>query len=84
MAAKSALIGATKHAGLTLAKDGVLVNSIAPGSTLVPGGSWDRFQKENSREAVQDFIEQNLPMGRFGWPEPVGDLVTFLVLTALA
>ena len=24
------------------------------------------------------FIETNLPMGRFGWPEPVGDLCAFL------
>ena len=78
MAAKAGLIGATKHAALTLAKDGVLVNTIAPGSILHPGGTWDRFQQDNSPEFVQSFIEQNLPMGRFGWPEPLGDLVAFL------
>ena len=27
---------------------------------------------------VSEFIERNLPMGRFGWPEPMGDLVAFL------
>ena len=27
---------------------------------------------------VQGFIESNLPLGKFGWPEPVGDLVAFL------
>jgi 3-oxoacyl-[acyl-carrier protein] reductase len=32
----------------------------------------------NSPEAVEDFIRVNLPMGRFGWPEPVGDLVAYL------
>ena len=78
MSAKAALIGATKHAALTLAKDGILVNSIAPGSISHPGGSWERFQKENSPEIVEDFIRNNLPMGRFGWAEPVGDLVAFL------
>ncbi len=78
VAAKAALIGATKHAGVTLAKDGVLVNSVAPGSTFVPGGGWDTYQQNNSPEVVQDFIDQNLPMGRFGWPEPLGDLVAFL------
>ena len=78
MSAKAALIAATKHAAITLAKDGVLVNSIAPGSIAHPGGSWERFQNENPPEVVQEFIEQNLPMGRFGWPEPVGDLVAFL------
>ena len=63
---------------MTLAKDGVLVNSVAPGSTFVPGGGWDTYQQNNSPEVVQDFIDQNLPMGRFGWPEPLGDLVAFL------
>ena len=78
MSAKAAVIGATKNAAVTLAKDGVLVNSIAPGSIAHPGGTWERFQNENSPEVVQEFIERNLPMGRFGWPEPVGDLVAFL------
>ncbi len=78
MSAKAALIGATKHAALSLARDGVLVNSIAPGSISHEGGSWERFQRDNPPEVVQDFIKNNLPMGRFGWPEPVGDLVAFL------
>ena len=78
MSAKAALIGATKHAALTLAKDGVLVNSIAPGSIAHAEGTWERFQNENTPEVVEDFISQNLPMGRFGWPEPLGDLVAFL------
>ncbi len=78
MAAKSALISATKHAALSLVTDGVLVNSIAPGSISHPEGSWERFQNENPPEVVEDFISRNLPLGRFGWPEPVGDLVAFL------
>ena len=78
MSAKAALIAATKHAAVSLAKDGILVNSIAPGSIEHAGGSWEKFQNENSAEVVKEFIDQNLPMGRFGWPEPVGDLVAFL------
>lgn len=78
MSAKAALIGATKNTAVSLAKDGVLVNSIAPGSIAHPHGSWERFQDENSAEVVQAFTDRNLPMGRFGWPEPVGDIVTFL------
>lgn len=78
MSAKAALIAATKNAAYTLARDGVLVNSIAPGSIAHPEGSWERFQKENPPSVVQDMIDHNLPMGRFGWPEPVGDLVAFL------
>ena len=78
MSAKAALIAATKHAAVALAKDGILVNSIAPGSISHAGGSWERFQRENPSDAVQEFIDRNLPMGRFGWPEPVGDLAAFL------
>ena len=78
MAAKAALIAATKHVALTLAKEGITVNSIAPGSIHVPGGSWERFERNNPPEVVQAFIDDNLPMGKWGWPEPVGDLVAFL------
>ena len=78
MSAKAALIGATKHAGLSLAGDGILVNSIAPGSIAHAEGSWERFQDDNPPDVVASFIEQNLPMGKFGWPEPVGDLCAFL------
>ena len=78
MSSKAALIGATKHIANSLARDGVLVNSIAPGSISHEGGSWERFQSQNPPDVVQSFIDQNLPMGRFGWPEPLGDLVAFL------
>jgi len=78
MSAKAALIATGKHLSFDLVKDGITVNSVAPGSIFVPGGPWDRFQKEQSPETVQQFIEQNLPTGRFGTPEPVGDLVAYL------
>ena len=78
MAAKAALIAMTKNTAIALAKDGILINSLAPGSIEHADGSWEHFKKDNPPEVVQDFIDQNLPMGRFGWPEPVGDLVAFL------
>lgn len=78
MSAKSAVISATKHLALEFAADNVLVNSIAPGSILFEGGGWDRFVKNSSEEQVAAFIQHNLPMGKFGWPEAVGDLVAFL------
>jgi 3-oxoacyl-[acyl-carrier protein] reductase len=78
MTAKAALIAFTKGLARQVAKDNVLVNSVAPGSILFPGGGWDRFIRTNPPEVVEEFIARNLPMGRFGWPEPVGDLVAFL------
>ncbi|MDA1096891.1 MAG: SDR family oxidoreductase, partial [Chloroflexi bacterium] len=58
--------------------DGILVNCVAPGSIYFPGGSWDRFQQNQTPAEVAEFIDRNLPMGKFGWPEPVGDLVAYL------
>jgi 3-oxoacyl-[acyl-carrier protein] reductase len=78
MAAKAALIATTKHAAVSLASSGVLVNSIAPGSILHAGGTWERFERDNPPEVVDNFIGDNLPMGKWGWPAPVGDLVAFL------
>ena len=78
MTAKAAMIALSKHAALSSAKSGVTVNSIAPGSILFPGGTWEKFQQNNTPEAVQEFIDRNLPMGKFGWPEPIGATVAFL------
>ncbi len=78
MATKAALIAATKHAARDLAKSGITINSIAPGSILHPGGSWEKMITENSEEFVQNFIAQNLPMGKFGWPQSLGTLVSYL------
>ena len=78
MTSKAALVALTKNMALSLAKDGVLVNCVAPGSIAFPGGGWDRFQQNQTEEAVAEFIDRNLPMGKFGWPEPVGDLIAYL------
>lgn len=78
MTAKAAMIALSKHAALSSAKSGVTVNSVAPGSILFPGGTWEKFQQNNTPEAIQEFIDRNLPMGKFGWPEPIGATVAFL------
>ena len=78
MTAKAALNSITKHSAIDLAKYGILINAVAPGPVSHKDGSWEKFQKNNSKEVVGNFIKENLPIGKFGWPEPVGDLVAFL------
>ncbi|MEE8047117.1 MAG: SDR family oxidoreductase [Dehalococcoidia bacterium] len=78
MVAKAAMIAASKHTGMAVAKDGVTVNSVAPGSILHAGGTWEKFVANSTAEEVEEFIAQNLPMGKFGWPEPVAAAVAFL------
>ncbi len=75
---KSALISVAKIMALELAADGIRVNSLAPGSIRFPGGSWDRRVKADP-EGMKTFVEQNLPIGRFGTVEEVADVATFLV-----
>ena len=78
MASKSALNAASKFAAVELVKDNVLVNTVAPGSIVHPGGGWETFCNTQPPEVVAEFIDRNMPAGKFGWPEPIGDVVAFL------
>jgi 3-oxoacyl-[acyl-carrier protein] reductase len=77
-AVKAAEISLAKSMARELAPYNIRVNSVAPGSILFPGGTWHRRQQENP-EAIADFVRTELPFGRFGTPEEVGAVVTFLV-----
>jgi 3-oxoacyl-[acyl-carrier protein] reductase len=76
-AMKAALISHAKSMALDLAKDGIRVNTVAPGSVSAPGGTWWRRQQEDP-EGMARFVEQNIPMGRFGTAEEIANVVAFL------
>ena len=76
-AVKAAEISLAKAMAQQLAKDNIRVNSVAPGSILFPGGSWDKRQKADPA-GIAEFIKAELPFGRFGRAEEVGDAVAFL------
>ena len=76
-AVKAAEISLGKSLAQQLARDSIRVNSVAPGSILFPGGSWDKRQREDPA-GIAGFIARELPFGRFGCPEEVGTLVAFL------
>ena len=76
-AAKAAMISLSKEMARELAPHGIRVNSVAPGSILFPGGSWDRRQKENP-EGIAAFVQREIPAGRFGTAQEVADVVVFL------
>jgi len=77
-AVKAAEISLAKSMAQQLARDNIRVNSVAPGSILFPGGSWDRRQREDPA-GIADFVRRELPFGRFGRPEEIGAVVAFLV-----
>jgi len=76
--AKAAEISLAKTMARDLAQDGIRVFSVAPGSILFPGGSWERRQREDP-EWIAAFVERELPWGRFGTVDEVADVVAFLV-----
>jgi len=76
-AVKAAEISLAKSMAQQLAADNIRVNSVAPGSILFAGGSWDRRQKEDPA-GIAEFVLRELPFGRFGRPEEVGAVVAFL------
>jgi 3-oxoacyl-[acyl-carrier protein] reductase len=76
-ASKAGMISWSKALAKQLAKDDILVNVVAPGSILFPGGSWERRQQENPT-FIENFVKTDMPLGRFGRPEEVSPMVVFL------
>ena len=71
-AAKAGIVGFTKAAALEVARKGITVNAIAPG-----------FIETEMIAAMPDEVRAGIlakiPMGRFGRPEEVAQMVAFLV-----
>ncbi len=76
-ASKAAEISMAKSFARELAQQNIRVNSVAPGSILFSGGGWDRRQKADP-EGIAQFIERDMPLGRFGKPEEIANVVVFL------
>ncbi|GAC1315859.1 MAG: glucose 1-dehydrogenase [Chloroflexota bacterium] len=74
---KSAQISLAKTMAKELAPHNVRVLTVAPGSVAFPGGSWQR-RMETEPEVMRQFIERDMPLGRFGRAEEIGDVVAFL------
>ena len=76
-AVKAAEISLAKSLAQQLASSNIRVNSVSPGSILFEGGSWWRRQQADPA-AIAEFVTRELPFGRFGTPQEVGDVVAFL------
>ncbi len=76
--AKAAVVSLAHEQNRELAAKGIRALSVAPGSVLHPGGSWEkRVQKDP--EAMREFVKREIPFGRFGTAEELGDVIAFLV-----
>lgn len=70
--AKAALIGATKALALETAARNVTVNAVAPGF----------IDTDMTKDLPVEDLKKQVPMGRFGRPEEVAELVSFLLSDA--
>ena len=76
-AVKAAEISLAKSLAQQLAPGNIRVNSVSPGSILFEGGSWWKRQQDDPA-GIADFVKRELPFGRFGRADEVGDVVAFL------
>jgi NAD(P)-dependent dehydrogenase (short-subunit alcohol dehydrogenase family) len=78
VAAKAGVVNLTKAMALELGPHGVLVNGIAPGSTLTEGTRKLFYSEEGSfRASVQQMLD-HVPLGRPGTPEEIAHAALFL------
>lgn len=84
--AKAAVIMVTKDFANYLAKDGILVNAVCPGPIRTPlwegpgqlGDQLGKMLGMSSSEAIEAFAKGNIPLGRYGYPEEIANVVLFL------
>ena len=76
-AAKAALISLAHEQNTELAPRGLRVLSVAPGSTLHPGGSWEK-RLQRDPDGTRAFVAREIPFGRFGTAAELGEVIAFL------
>jgi NAD(P)-dependent dehydrogenase (short-subunit alcohol dehydrogenase family) len=76
-ASKAALNSYTRTAATELAPKNIRINSVNPGPVMTPIFSKTGMNEEQLNE-MAGAIQSNIPLGRFGQPEDIANLVTFL------
>jgi 3-oxoacyl-[acyl-carrier protein] reductase len=75
-AVKATMIHYTQSQAAMLARKGIRVNCIAPGSIEFPGGTWEK--RRLAGDELYGRILKSIPFGRLGEPEEVADVALFL------
>jgi 3-oxoacyl-[acyl-carrier protein] reductase len=75
--AKSALNTYVKSMSHSLGLEGIRINAVAPGNINFPGSIWSKKIVQNP-ESVKIMLEKNVPLGEFGSPDDVANLVVWL------
>lgn len=74
--AKSSVISLAKLISKRVGSN-VRVNTVAPGNIMTKGGTWELKMRKNPNK-IKKMIRDKVPLNRFGEPNEVADLVSFL------
>ncbi|MDA0351491.1 MAG: glucose 1-dehydrogenase [Chloroflexi bacterium] len=78
-ASKHAVIGMTKSAAMTLVGQGIRVNAVCPAVIDTPmGAELERGSSPDAPELARQAMQASNLMGRYGTPEEIAALVSFL------
>lgn len=75
--AKAALNAYVRGIARPLGKLGVRINAVAPGNILFDGSVWQK-KMDADGDAVCSMLDRDVPLGRLGKPEEIGELVAYL------
>jgi 3-oxoacyl-[acyl-carrier protein] reductase len=75
-AVKAALLNLTTSQAMALARKGIRVNCIAPGSIEFPGGYWE--ERRLAKDPLYTQVLGRIPFGRLGTPEEIAEVALFL------
>ena len=75
---KAALNSYVKSISRPFGKLNIRINAIAPGNILFKGSVWDK-KLDNDKEKVSENIEKNVPLNKFGNPNDIASLTTWLL-----
>ena len=77
-AAKGAVVNLTRTMAIELATKGILVNCIAPGSTLTPATEALFYSAQGIQAEKRDQLLAHIPLGRPGKAEEIANSILFL------
>lgn len=76
-AAKAGIISLVKYAAPILWGDNIRINAVSPGNVFFEGGRWEELLRQDEA-GINDYIDKEVPMKRFGTAEEIAETILFL------
>lgn len=76
-AAKKGLTALIEYMAKELSNDNIRINGVSPGNIFYPGGRWDDLKRQDLT-GVTNYIENEVPLKRFGTAEEIASSIAFL------